>query len=354
MSEGPQRFEHVRKPVRWARILAIVGVEALVVVAAYMLIVDKDLLASEFGREFRQNLFAIALLGAGFILGAALIFVWGLVDLALKVEANTFRAYDALRDIHASLEEYRPQIRLLVDNAQLSDAARAIIHRGKERTALRLAINEEIAHGDWEAAYALVELLESRHGYKYEAARLRIEVDRSREQVLNAELTEAVERVRADMAGHNWDRARREMDRLVAEQPDSPAVRELPPLFAKLRGEHKRHLLKEWDESVQRNEVDRGIAILRELDQYLTPNEAAALEESARGVFRTKLHNLGVQFSLAVADHDWKPALEAARQIIAEFPNSRMALEVKERIHFLTTRAAEVAAQLAGSEAPRE
>jgi hypothetical protein len=350
MSDGPQRFEHVRKPVRWGRILAIVGVEALIVVAAYMLIVDKSLLTSEFGRAVQQNLLAVALIGVGLILAAGLIFIWGLVDIALKIEATTFRTYDALRDIHTVLEEYRPHVRLMADNSQLSDAARAIIHRAKERSALRLAINEEIVRGDWEAAYALVELLESRHGYKYEAARLRAEVDKSREQLLNAEVTEAVARVRADMAAHNWDRARREMDRLVAEQPDSPAVRELPPLFTKLRGEHKRRLLKEWDESVQRNEVDRGIAILRELDQYLTPNEAAALEESARGVFRTKLHNLGVRFSLAVTDHDWRPALETARQIIAEFPNSRMALEVRDRIQFLTARAADAAAQLAGSD----
>jgi hypothetical protein len=353
MSEGPQRFEHVRQPVRWARMLAIVGVVALLVVAAYLLIVDPDLLGSEFGRELRQNLVAVTLLGVAFILGAALIFIWGLVDVALKVEANTFRAHDVLRDIHAVLEEYRAHLRVLADNAELSDAARAIIHRSKERTALRLAINEEIVRGDWEAAYALVELLESRHGYKYEAARLRAEVDQSRERLLNAELHEAVERVRADMAAHNWDRARREMDRLVAEQPDSASVRELPAMFAKLRGEHKRRLLKEWDESVQRNELDRGIAILRELDQYLTPNEAAALEESARGVFRAKLHNLGVQFSLAVTDHEWKTALNTAKQIIAEFPNSRMAREVKERIHFLTARNAEAAAQLAGADVPR-
>jgi len=91
--------------------------------------------------------------------------------------------------------------------------------------------------------------------------------------------------------------------------------------------------------SVQRNEVDRGIALLRQLDQYLTPNEAAALEESARGVFRAKLHNLGVQFSLAVTEHNWRDAIDAGKQIIDEFPNTRMAREVNERMHVLTKRA---------------
>jgi hypothetical protein len=100
--------------------------------------------------------------------------------------------------------------------------------------------------------------------------------------------------------------------------------------------------LKEWDQAVQRNEVDRGIAILKELDHYLTPNEAAALQESARGVFRAKLHNLGVQFSLAVSESNWAEALRVGEQIQAEFPNSRMATEVRDRIHLLAKRAREV------------
>jgi len=143
------------------------------------------------------------------------------------------------------------------------------------------------------------------------------------------------------MDAHDWDRARREMDQLMAENPGNAEVSELPGVFTRLRSEHKRRLLKAWDESVQRNEVDRGIAILKELDQYLTPNEAAALEESVRGVFQAKLHNLGVQFSLAVTSQEWRDAYQVGRQIIEEFPNSRMAQEVRDRIHVLAQRAGE-------------
>lgn len=311
---------------------------AVFVVAAYLYFAPADMLASSFATEFIQRLTAIGILSLILMLSAAIIFLWGMADIALKIEANSFRTYDVMRDIHNALEEIRPHLRTVAENAQLSDTARAIIHRHREQTALRLAINEEIIRGDWEAAYALVELLESRHGYKNEAARLRDEVDRSRAQASEEALQRSIESVQNHMRNHDWDRARSEMDRLLAEYSGNPEVRNLPVLFARLRGEHKRRLLKEWDESVQRNEVDRGIATLRELDQYLTPNEAAALEESARGVFRAKLHNLGVQFSLMVTDHDWKAALSTARQIMAEFPNSRMALEVKDRIPALLAR----------------
>ena len=68
---------------------------------------------------------------------------------------------------------------------------------------------------------------------------------------------------------------------------------------------------------------------------YLTPNEALALQEAAKDVFRTKLHNLGVQFALAVSDKHWSSALEIGQQIVRDFPNSRMSGEIREKLHVL-------------------
>ncbi len=353
MSDKPQRFPHVRRRVQMACLTGLVGIVTGAGLLVYLLLADPGSLESATGFGHWRPMLAMAVGAAGLLLIAVGILLWGAVDVALKIEANSYRTYDALRDIHHGQEEIRPLLRVIAENSQLSDAGRAITHRGRERTALRLAINEEIIKGDWEAAYALVDQLASRHGYKNEAARLREEVDRSREQARKEQLHESVERVRSQMHSHDWDRARRDMDRLLAEHPENAEVRALPQLFARLRSEHKRRLLKEWDESVQRNEVDRGIAILSELDQFLTPSEAAALQESARGVFRAKLHNLGVQFSLAVADHDWKAAVAAGREIMQEFPNSRMAAEVKERISVLMARAEEAGSKPANADEDR-
>lgn len=353
MSDLPKRFDHVRRWSRIGRLLATAGLAAFAVMAVYLFVVDGASLVAQTESViaqhlvglvgFAQVLLAVAVIAGAMLLAAGLIFLWCIVSVVLKTEANTFRMYDALRDVLTVLDEQRTHLKMLAENSQLTDAGRDITHRSKERTALRLAINEEIIRGDWEAAYSLVERLESRHGYKNEAVRLREEVDQSRERARLDRVHEAVEQVRARMAKQDWDRARREMDRLRAEHPENPEVSELPDLFTRLRGEHKRRLLKAWDEAVQRNEVDRGIDILKELDQYLTPSEAAAHEEAARGVFRTKLHNLGVQFSLAVTDHDWAEALTAGQEIIREFPNSRMAQEVKQRIHVLEARVEEAA-----------
>jgi outer membrane protein assembly factor BamD (BamD/ComL family) len=46
-----------------------------------------------------------------------------------------------------------------------------------------------------------------------------------------------------------------------------------------------------------------------------------------------------MQFSLAVQDHKWAEAVRLGESIIAEFPNSRMAQEVTEKMDALRKRA---------------
>ena len=110
------------------------------------------------------------------------------------------------------------------------------------------------------------------------------------------------------------------------------------------QAKHKGELLQAYGEAVRKKDVDRSIELLKRLDQYLTPQEAAALEESARGVFRAKLHNLGVQFAICVTDQRWDEAIASGEEIIREYPNSRMCHEVRQKMPQLQTRAAELRA----------
>lgn len=125
--------------------------------------------------------------------------------------------------------------------------------------------------------------------------------------------------------------------------PRHERVARLPTELNRRREQHKQELLARWKEVVARAEVDEGIAILTQLDQYLTPQEAQSLRDSARDVFKARLLNLGVQFSLAVQESRWRDALEAGLQIRQEFPNSRMAQEVSEKLDVLRVRAGFVA-----------
>jgi hypothetical protein len=79
--------------------------------------------------------------------------------------------------------------------------------------------------------------------------------------------------------------------------------------------------------------------MLRELDNYLTPEEAEPLRELARGVIGKARENLGVRFKLSVQDRRWREAAEVGEQIIRDFPNTRMAAEVREVIDGVRARA---------------
>jgi hypothetical protein len=120
--------------------------------------------------------------------------------------------------------------------------------------------------------------------------------------------------------------------------------------MAALQEEHKQELRLEWDEAVRRNDTDRAIDVLKELDQYLSAAEVQALQSSARDVFKEKLLQLGVQFRFAVTEKRWSDALATGLELIRDFPKARMATEVREAMDTLRERSRAVAeAQQTGS-----
>ena len=52
-------------------------------------------------------------------------------------------------------------------------------------------------------------------------------------------------------------------------------------------------------------------------------------------VFKAKLHNLVVQFSLAISGKNWTRSVEIGRQIVRDFPNSKIAGEIREKMDML-------------------
>ena len=119
-----------------------------------------------------------------------------------------------------------------------------------------------------------------------------------------------------------------------------------------LQEQHKLELKRAWEEAVRRSDTDRAIDVIRELDQYLSPAEAAALQSSARHVFKEKLVQLGVQFRFAVTEKRWQDALATGLELIREFPNARMANEVREALDTLRERA-RLAAETGATDTPK-
>lgn len=327
MSEMPLRNRGPRQTVMYTAIAAT-ALGGLLLVAGIVLLFLPDL---ETG--------GLVAIGAGLLLGAVSLILNALMVVAAKAEANVNRIHNVLLDLQESLQRIEPMAKALAENSQISDAVKSITHRENEREALRQAIRDEMYGGDWEAATYLINEMERRFGYRQEAETLREELANARVMTIEEKIAEAVSHIEKLLNERRWERARVEIERLMKLFPRHERVLGLPKDLARRRESHKQELLVRWKQAVQRNEIDEGISILTELDQYLTREEAQQLQDSARDVFKARLLNFGVQFGLAVSEHRWRDALEIGLQIRQEFPNSRMAQEVSDRLEILRIRA---------------
>ena len=62
----------------------------------------------------------------------------------------------------------------------------------------------------------------------------------------------------------------------------------------------------------------------------------------ARGVIGKARENLGAQFKLAVQDRAWSRAATIGNTIVEQFPNTRMAAEVRDLLDGIRARARQV------------
>jgi len=138
---------------------------------------------------------------------------------------------------------------------------------------------------------------------------------------------------------YRWAEASKQIEDLIAAYPDSQQAHSMRRKLADKKQARKKILLAAWDAAVHRGATDRSLEILKELDPYLLPNEDLTLQEAAQDVYKNKLHNLGVRFSLAVSGGHWKKAFEVGREITDQFPNSRMAEEIRGKIDVLRQKA---------------
>jgi len=281
---------------------------------------------------------AATLFVAGLMLLTVSLFLYAILEVALQVDHNIDRIRQSADGTVDALKRMEPMLKTISTNSQISDAARSIANREIEREALRQAIREEMYTGDSEAAQYLVAEMERRFGYHQEAQSLRQEMAQMREMTIEEKINEAVAHIAKLMDEHRWQRAAKEAERLMKLFPKHERVAALPGDLNRRREAHKQELLKQWKQAVDREEADRAINILIELDQYLTKPEAQSLQDSVRHVFKTRLVNLGVQFGLAASEGRWRDALEVGLQIRQEFPNSRMAQEVSAKIETLRMR----------------
>ena len=272
-----------------------------------------------------------------FILGA-LVFTIALLTMLSRV----IKILDALRDnsvklkeVTSALEKITSGLAQINHSTRVSEAAKAIAFRDADRQSLREAVFDKLQQQDFSTAEDIINEIAKRPEYKELAEQLRAQTDRYHDATDHERLNQVIAHIDKLFVDCQWARASAQIEGLIKAHPDNEQAKAMRQILLDKKQERKRILLAAWDDAIQNQETDRSLEILKELDQYLTPNEGLALQEAARDVFRTKLHNLGVQFAIAVTEKRWVGALDVGQHIIAEFPNSKMSEEIRGKLDVL-------------------
>ena len=297
------------------------------------------LAAGAFGKDSSGITSAMGLLVALLsLITLVVIFVSSLKILDLIDDTNA--KADKVAD---ELEKLRQAVNQVNMSAHVSETAKTIAFRDNDMQTLRDAVFDKLQQKDFDSAYEIIDDIAHKTGYKKLANQLHVQADKYRDANDADRMNQMIGHIEKHLDDHQWAKASIQIELLVKEYPTSDKALAMRQRLLEKKEERKKVLLNAWDDAVKRQATDRSIEILRELDQYLTPNEGLALQEGARDVFRNKLHNLGVQFALAVSGKQWTKAVDTGEEIIRDFPNSRMAEEIREKLEALRTNAGQQA-----------
>ncbi len=223
--------------------------------------------------------------------------------------------------------------------SKLSDSAKSIAFRDVERMELAESVISKLHQHEFEATFAMIGAMERQTEYRTLAVQLRKTAEGYKNATEKERINQATTHIVKLAQEYRWTQAYRQANDLIKGYPYSEKAKAVRVKLKQIKDSRKKELLALWDEAVQSKDTDRSLEILKDLDLYLTQNEALALQDAASTVFKTKLHNMGVRFALAVTEGRWSEALEAGQQIMRDFPNSRMSHEIRGKLDVLQERA---------------
>ena len=304
----------------------------ILIVSVLVLTIGLTLFTDIF-QNFEGSLIArfIQMIAGVVVLVAVLTILSKILKMLIEVRENGAK----LEKISASLEKIRAVLTQVNQSACLSETARAIAYRDADKQSLREAVFDKLQRQDFEAAYEVIDEISRSTIYAELARQLRADADRYRDATDQERVNQVIANIGQLLENYQWIKASHQIERLIDLDPASEKAKAMRQKLVDKKAERKKILLAAWDDAVKRQATDRSLEILRELDLYLTPNEGLALQEAARDVFRTKLHNMGVQFALNISEKQWEKAIETGTHIIRDFPNSRMATEIRDKMEIL-------------------
>ncbi|MCK5270351.1 MAG: hypothetical protein KAJ46_06185, partial [Sedimentisphaerales bacterium] len=209
-----------------------------------------------------------------------------LVSYLHQLCGNSVAMTEDMRSLRSSQRQNEAIFTQISENLLLSDAIKSVAFRDNDQAVLKEAIKQDIRREKWESAELLIDELERRFGSRAEAQRLREELRNYRNASTRDKIESSIKNIESFWMIHSYGDAQKEVENLLRLYPDDEQVLTLKGQTEKRRDGHKKELLDRLHQTVESNDVEQGVEILKLLDPYLTASEAAALEESARDVFR--------------------------------------------------------------------
>lgn len=332
-------FGGIRFGEPWAP--AMLGSGAVVAAAAGLGAARRRPLVGLYG-----SLLALAagLVAAGASIGRAEVVALGIVALVVAAALAPVAAGLAARsDAPAVARTTDDLLRRVHDVAMLSESAKRVLFRERELGLLRDAIGADIAASRYDAALALCDEMAGAFGHREEAERYRARVLEERHARYEGEAQRAMSELDRLLLLRDWPAAHETAARIRRLFGDSHHAEEIDRRVAQAHEEHKRELEAAFAEAAEAGEMERAMDLLRRLDRFLAPEEAERLRATAQEVVARHREGLGERFRSAVHERRWAEAARAGDAIVREFPNSRMADEVRSMIDVLRTRATQAA-----------
>jgi len=263
--------------------------------------------------------------------GVGLVFVGSTAPLGFLLVSFGGHFREAVK-LRRTIDELR-------ENSMLSDNAKRVLFRDRELDMLRRAIEDDIARSDYNAAITLCDEMSALFGQRQEAEAFRSRIARAREQQYELEVQAALDQFDASLDESNWAAVHQQAARIRRLYPDSHVVRDLESRIETARNKHKSELEGRFLEAAEQDDPAAAMKLLKQLDHYLSRDEAQGLTAAAQAVILRHRESLGHAFRSAVSEHRWAEAAEQGEAIIAEYPNSQMASEVRPMIEVLRSRA---------------
>jgi len=195
--------------------------------------------------------------------------------------SNIIKIFDALQDnsvklerLIDALEKNRSALAQVNQDTRLSEAVKTIVFRDADSQCLREAVLDRLEHEDFGTACEIIEQIAHRTEYKELAEQLQAEVDKRCGTTEAERMNGAIAYIKMLFENYEWVKANAEIERLIKTYPDREEAKAMRKTLIAKKEEHKRVLLNAWDDAVQRRATDRSLEILKELDLYLTPEEA--------------------------------------------------------------------------------